>query len=158
MSYWNVRWCYSLKAAINTLRPRRNGRYFADDIFNCIFLNENAWFSLKILLMFVPKVWIDNIPALFQIMAWRRPGDKPLSEPMMVNLLTHICVTPPQWVEMKISPQHFQWIFLCANVLIQSGTTFINPPLLITRIAKFFAECIVEAQAACCVPIKGVSY
>ena len=24
-------------------------------------------------------------------MAWRRPGDKPLSEPMMVSLLTHIC-------------------------------------------------------------------
>ena len=31
-------------------------------------------------------------------MAWRRPGDKPLSEPMMVKLLTHICVTRPQWV------------------------------------------------------------
>ena len=31
-------------------------------------------------------------------MAWRRPGDKPLSEPMMVRLLTHICVTRPQWV------------------------------------------------------------
>ena len=30
-------------------------------------------------------------------MVWRRPGDKPLSEPMMVNLLTHICVTRPQW-------------------------------------------------------------
>ena len=32
---------------------------------------------------------IDNIPALVQIMAWRWRGDKPLSEPMMVNLLTH---------------------------------------------------------------------
>ena len=31
-------------------------------------------------------------------MAWHRPGDKPLSEPMMVSLLTHICVTGPQWV------------------------------------------------------------
>ena len=31
-------------------------------------------------------------------MAWRRPGDKPLSEPMMVRLPTHICVTRPQWV------------------------------------------------------------
>ena len=27
---------------------------------------------------------IDNIPALVQIMAWRRLGDKPLSEPMIV--------------------------------------------------------------------------
>ena len=33
-------------------------------------------------------------------MAWRRPGDKPLSEPMMVSLLTHICVTRPQWVKL----------------------------------------------------------
>ena len=33
-------------------------------------------------------------------MDWRRPGDKPLSEPMMVSLLTHICVTRPQWVNM----------------------------------------------------------
>ena len=41
---------------------------------------------------------INIIPALVQIMAWRRPGDKPLSEPMMVSLLTHICVTRPQWV------------------------------------------------------------
>ena len=42
---------------------------------------------------------INNIPALVQIMAWRRPGDKPLSEPMVVSLLTHICVTRPQWVK-----------------------------------------------------------
>ena len=34
-------------------------------------------------------------------MAWRRSGDKPLSEPMMIRLLTHICVTRPQWVNMS---------------------------------------------------------
>ena len=32
-------------------------------------------------------------------MAWRRSGDKPLSEPMMVRLPTHICVTRPQRVK-----------------------------------------------------------
>ena len=48
----------------NTLRPRQIGRYFADDIFKCIFLNENARISLKISLNFVPKVRINNIPAL----------------------------------------------------------------------------------------------
>ena len=84
---------------INTLRPRQNGRRFADDILKCIFLNENAWILLKISLKFVPKVRINNIPALVQIMAWRRPGDKPLSEPKMVSLLTHICVARPQWVK-----------------------------------------------------------
>ena len=35
-------------------------------------------------------------------MAWRRPGDKPLSEPIMVSLLTHICITRPQWVKQHI--------------------------------------------------------
>ena len=32
-------------------------------------------------------------------MAWRRPDDKPLSEPMMVNILMHICVTLLQWCQ-----------------------------------------------------------
>ena len=41
----------------------------------------------------VPNGPIGNIPALIQIMG------KPLSEPMMVILQTHICVTRPQWVE-----------------------------------------------------------
>ena len=75
--------------AFNILRPRQNGRHFPDDIFKCIFLNENVWISIKIPLKFVPKGQINNIPALVQIMAWRRPGDKSLSEPMVVSLLSH---------------------------------------------------------------------
>ena len=57
---------------------------------NAFFLNDNVWISLQISLKFVPKVQINNIPALVQIMAWRRPGDKPLSEPMVFSLLTHM--------------------------------------------------------------------
>ena len=83
---------------VNTLRPRQNGRRFADDTFKRIFLDENVRISIKISLKFVPKGPINNNPALVQIMAWRRSGDKPLSEPIMVSLLTHICVTRPQWV------------------------------------------------------------
>ena len=83
---------------LNTLRPRQNGRHFADDTFNGIFLNKNIWFSINVSLTFLPKGRINNIPALVQIMAWRRPGDKPLSEPMMVFVPMHICVTRPQWV------------------------------------------------------------
>ena len=71
----------------------------ADDIFKWIFLNENVWISIKISLKFVPHGSIYNIPALVQMMAWRRPGDKPLSGPMMVRLPTYICVTWPQWVK-----------------------------------------------------------
>ena len=82
---------------INTLRPRRNGQHFADDIFKRIFVYENVWISIKISLEFVPKGPINNIPTLVQIMTWRRPGAKPLSEPMMVSLLTHICVSRSRW-------------------------------------------------------------
>ena len=85
-----------LYCLINTLRPRQNGRHFADDTFKRIFLNENVIIAIKISLKFVPEGPMNNISALVQIMAWRRPGDKPLSEPMMVSLLTHICVTRPQ--------------------------------------------------------------
>ena len=72
---------------INTLRPRENGRHFADDIFKRIFFNENVWIPIKISLKFVPQGPINNIPALIQIMAWRRPGAKPLSGPMMVRAI-----------------------------------------------------------------------
>ena len=82
---------------VNTLRLRQNGHNFPGDVFKCIFLNENVWISLRISLKFVPKVPINNIPTLVQITAWRRSGNKPFSEPIMVNLLTHICVTQPQW-------------------------------------------------------------
>ena len=97
---WSIacRCCSNYIFMLNTLRPRQDGRHFPDDIFICISLNENEWHSIKTSLKFVPKVPIDNIPALVQIMVWHRPGDKPLSEPMMVVLPTHVCVTRPQWV------------------------------------------------------------
>ena len=93
---------------INTFRPRQNGRHFVDGILKCIFVKENAWMSINISLKFVPKGPINNIPVLVQVMAWRRPGDNPLSESRMVSLLTHICLTRPQWVN-----GYFNWqIFL----------------------------------------------
>ena len=89
-------------SSVNTLSPRQNGRHFANDTFKCIFLKENVWIPITIWPGFAPKRPINNIPALVQIMAWRRPGDKPLSEPMMVISPTHICVTRPQWVKYSI--------------------------------------------------------
>ena len=38
---------------VSSLRPRKNGRHFADDIFKCIFLNENIWIPIKISMKFV---------------------------------------------------------------------------------------------------------
>ena len=99
--------------SLNTLRPRQNGRHFPDDIFKCIFLNENVWIPIKISLNFVPKGPINNIPALVQIMAWRHPGDKPISEPMMVSLPTHICITRPQRVNSWNASIYFEsWLWV----------------------------------------------
>ena len=50
--------------SFNTLRPRQNGRHFADNIFKCISLTENVWIPITISLKFVPKGPINNIPAL----------------------------------------------------------------------------------------------
>ena len=93
--------------------------------FKRMFFNENIWISINISLKFDPKGSINNIPALVQIMAWRRPGDKPLSELMMVNLPTHICATRPQWVNftenrwagvVDQSALNFTWFNLSRNV------------------------------------------
>ena len=54
------------------------------NVFSSKF-NENIWIWIQVSLKFVPTSPINNIPALDmsldQIMAWCRPGDKPLSEP-----------------------------------------------------------------------------
>ena len=89
---------YALQG-FNTLSPRQNGRSFADEIWKCIFLNEDMWTSINISLRLDSKVQIDNIPALIQIMVWRRSDDKPLSEPIMISLLMHIRALSPQWVD-----------------------------------------------------------
>ena len=111
---WNDR------LSIKSMRPRQDGRHFPDDILIWIFLNENVWITIEISLKFVPKGPINNIPSLVQIMAWCRPGDKPLSEPMMGSLLTHICVTRPQWVKLAL-------IFWTGLLLFKSPMhTYIN--------------------------------
>ena len=76
--------------------------------------------AIKISSKFVPKGQIDNIPALVQTMVWRRPDNKLLSEPMMVSLSMHICVTRPQWVNyvvIRMTATKFPIEFwLCANI------------------------------------------
>ena len=110
----------SLILTINTLRLRQNWRHFTDNIFmwHCAFSWMKMFeFRLKISLKFVPKGPIINIPALVQIMAWRPPGAKLLSELMMVRLPMRICVTWPQWVNTLHCGQygyHFaDYIFKC---------------------------------------------
>ena len=77
--------CLWKRCAVNSSSPGQNGSHFADDIFNCIFMNELFGISVRISLKFVHKGPNDNIPALVQIMAWRRPK--------------HICGTGGRWVK-----------------------------------------------------------
>ena len=63
----------------------------ADDNFKYIFLNEYDEIHIRISLKFVPRSSIDDKPALLQIMAWHRIGNKPLSEPILTQFTdTHM--------------------------------------------------------------------
>ena len=65
---------------IVTMRLWQNGHHFPDDIFKCIFLTKKVEFSFR----FVANGPINNKSALVQKMSWYQPGDKPLSEPIMI--------------------------------------------------------------------------
>ena len=117
--------CVTWPQNVNTWRPRQNGRHLPDDpdskvhgahlghvgprwapwwphesCYQGIFSNFLEWKCI-ISLKSVFEGPINNIPASVQIMAWRRPGDKQLSEPMMVRLPTHMRVTRPQSINVE---------------------------------------------------------
>ena len=113
--------------------------------FEMDFWNENAWISIKISLKFVPGGPMNTFQSLVQILVWRRPGDKPLSEPMMVSLMMHICITLLQWVNAKSHSfetlQDFQvrylidsWIDgLVADSIYRCHVTSIGIPIIKIR-------------------------
>ena len=71
----------------NTSRPRQHGRHFVDDAFKRIFLNEMK--ILEILLKFYRSLFLRIQLTISE--HWFR----------LVSLLTHICGTRPQWVNVK---------------------------------------------------------
>ena len=63
-------------------------------------------------------------------MACRHKVGKPLSEPMMGSLLTHICITRPQWVKPKFMAHSMAWrkcdtIFTYIKTIIYIIDTYI---------------------------------
>ena len=111
---------------------------FADDIFKCIFLNENVYISIETSLKFVPRVPINNIPALVRIMAWHRLGDEQLSEPMMDSLLTHISVPRPQWVNVRDVTYFGQHHTVSSFIKILSAG--FKAPLVLDELNKIYWE------------------
>ena len=57
----------------------------ADDNFKCIIFNENDRIPNQISLKLVLRSPIGSKPALVQVMAWRRTGDKPLPKSMITQ-------------------------------------------------------------------------
>ena len=103
----------------NPFRPKQNGCNFADDIFIWILLNENVSIAIKISLKFVPIGPIKNIPALVQIMAWRRPG---------VHTL---------WVFLSIFTHHWLWNYWTNRILvITSGLIWLSMETTMTLLAN----------------------
>ena len=107
-------------------------------------MDENVRISTNISFKFAHNALINNIPALVQIMAWRRPGDKPVFEPMMVDLLTHICVTRPQWVNTVIR-DIYPWDVL--RVYSCTGNQWTNHSVLFTPV--WWNKCSMKYPALC---------
>ena len=61
-------------------------------------LNENIFISIKISLKFIPNDLISSIPALVQIMAWRRPGTTHYLNQCLPDSLADIWGTRVRWV------------------------------------------------------------
>ena len=120
-------WWLIVNEPLKILRPRQNGRDFADDVLKWIFLNENVWILIKISLKFVPKGLINKIRALVQMMVWRHPADTPLSEPMVVSVLTYI--TRPQWIYKQNTKNGHSWKRLyMPSAKRQPSCTGVNGP------------------------------
>ena len=107
------------------------GRHKMAAVFQTLFSGACSWmkmfqFRLKFhWTLFVRVGPMNNIPALVQIMAWRRPGDKPLSDPTMAILQTHIRVTRPKWVKRKACAaikQDFYPIFFISKYIYTGWT------------------------------------
>ena len=96
------------------LKPKQNGYHFVEDSLKYNFLKEDARISITILLKFVLKAQMNDIPALVHLMAWHLPGDKPLSDTRRARLLTYICVT------------RLQCNKLLATIAVAYGTTPAN--------------------------------
>ena len=112
----------------NTLKPRQYGHHFADDIFKCIFLKENAWISysnaflcMKIIYLISDFVAVcsrrTNWPVLGKVMTAWTNDDKVHN------------ATKPQWVK-GITQMHNLWeaediwhIWCQPDIVIYSPTT-----------------------------------
>ena len=124
-------------------------------IFQTTFSNGFSWmkvceFRFEISLKSVPKGPINIMPALVQKIAWRRPGDKPLSEPLMVSFgkstnSSEIWIKrrwcPLKKVHFKMSAKCRQFCFVI-NVGILRGIDAFNDSVMYLAIVYIPIVCL----------------
>ena len=116
--------------------------------FQVHFWNENVWIPINISLKFVLKGPINNITAFVQVMACRWPGDKPLSEPMVVRLPKHICATRPQWVKgaQLSSDPHYKKYKNCSRRIFDPQRDYLSSTQLYFAILINTTQCRALSQ------------
>ena len=84
----------------------------ADDNFKCIFLKENDRILIHISLKYVPRSPTDNKPALVQVMAWCRIGNKPLPELMQTHWCIYAALGGDELVTARCTPENYpcEWV------------------------------------------------
>ena len=75
----------SITGAALTHWGRDNGRNFGRLHIECIFLYGNDRIQIQISLKLGPRGPNNDKAVLVQLLAWRRTGDKPLPEPMIIK-------------------------------------------------------------------------
>ena len=60
-------------------------------------------------------------------MAWCQPGNQPLSEPIIISLLTHRYVSRPQWVN-SLGPSEAIWCWRSWSTLVQVMACCLSAP------------------------------
>ena len=98
---WHIHMCVTRPKQGQTKWPQFSWWHFQRD-----FLEWKYRIFFNISVKFILKGPINNIPALFQVMAWHWPGDKPLSKPMMVGLLMLLCITRPNELSKCLGQNH----------------------------------------------------
>ena len=71
-----------------------------EDIFKCIFLNENYRILILILLKFVARGPVDNKSSLVKVMAWRQETTSHYLKRWWPSSLTHIYGTKEIWLKL----------------------------------------------------------
>ena len=96
MSSYQYRKSHCGDKTVVRLSYLHNGISYTDKITSLYWISPLG-ILLHISLKFVPKGAIDNKSVLVLVMAWHRPGDKPLSEPMLTWFTGAICCTRVIW-------------------------------------------------------------